>query len=73
MKILKAGGMSEHDKYRALYKHILDSDKIVAACFDDWRRSNIWLKLVVLHRNSLLTEENIRHLSDETKNLLTER
>lgn|SRR5208337_893014 len=70
MKILQSVEMSEGDKYRALYQHMLNSDKIVAECFDDWRRSNIWLKMVMLHRNSLLTEKYIGHLSDETKTLL---
>jgi hypothetical protein len=70
IEILRSGEMSECDKYKKLYRHILDSDEIVANCFDDWRRSNIRLKVVMLHRHSLLTEENMSHLSDETKNLL---
>ena len=70
MKILQSAEMSEHDKYRALYQHMLNSDKTVAECFDDWRRSTIRLKLVMLHRNSLLTGKHIRHLSDETKTFL---
>ena len=69
-EILESKGMSEHDKYRALYQHILDSDTIVAECFNNWRRSNIRLKVVMLYRNGLLTNEYIRHLSDETQDLL---
>jgi hypothetical protein len=38
--------------------------------FKDWRRLIIRLKVVMLHRNSLLTEEHMKYLSDETKNLL---
>lgn len=70
MEILRSGEMSEYEKYKKLYQHMLDSDELVAKCFDDWRRSNIRLKVVMLHSNSLLTEENMRHLSDETKNIL---
>jgi len=70
LEILGAGEMSECDKYKKLYRHILDSDEIVASCFDDWRRSNIRLKVAMLRRHGLLTEEHMRHLSDETKNLL---
>jgi hypothetical protein len=70
MEILGAGEVSECDKYRRLYQHMLDSDELVATCFDDWRRSNIRLKLVMLHRHSLLTEENMRRLSDGTRNIL---
>ncbi|MGO9613877.1 MAG: hypothetical protein ACLPX5_12680 [Dissulfurispiraceae bacterium] len=70
MEILRSADMSERDKYKKLYRHLLDSDEIVANCFDDWRRSTIRLKVVMLHRHSLLTAENLRHLSDETKSLL---
>ena len=70
MEILRSEEMAACDKYRKLYHHMLDSDEIVAKCFDDWRRSNIRLKVFMLHRNGLLTEENMRHLSVETKNLL---
>ncbi len=62
LEILRSGEMSELDKYKALYKHIRDSDDIIAQCFDDWRRSNILLKAMALRRNGLLTEEHLRHL-----------
>jgi plasmid stabilization system protein ParE len=70
MEILRSGEMSEHEKYKVLYHHVKDSDEIIAHCFDDWRRSNIVLKVMMLHSNGLLTEEDMRHLSDETRNLL---
>lgn len=69
-KILGAPKMSEPDKFKALYQHIVDSDDLVAQCFDDWRRSNLRLKVVMLHRNGLLTEKHLLHLSAETKHLL---
>ncbi len=70
MEILGSAEESECNKYKKLYQHILDFDEIIAKCFDDWRRSNIRIKVIMLHSHGLLTEENIRHLSDETKNLL---
>ena len=70
MEILGSAKESECNKYKKLYRHMRDSDEIVAQCFDDWRRSTIWLKLFMLHSQGLLTEEIMRHLSDETKNLL---
>ena len=70
MEILGSAEESEFNKYKKLYQHILDSDEIIAKCFDDWRRSNIRFKLFMLHSYGLLTEENMRHLSDETKNRL---
>ncbi len=70
MEILGSAEESEYNKYKKLYQHIVDSDEIVAKCFDDWRRSTIRLKVFMSHSNGLLTEENMRHLSSETKNLL---
>ena len=39
--LLQSHAESEHEKYRRLYEHVKDSDRVVADCFDDWRRSNI--------------------------------
>jgi len=61
---------SEHNKYLKLYKHIEVSDRIVADCFNDWRRSNLWLKLPLLRRHNLLTDEHITNLTDESRELL---
>ena len=71
IEIIGSAEESECNKYRKLYKHMFDSDEIIARCFNDWRRSNIRLKLFMLHSQGLLTEENIKHLSDETKKRLT--
>jgi len=68
--ILQSTELSEIEKYRALFRHIQDSDKIVAECFDDWRRSNIWFKLIALYHHNLLTEDHLRDLTNETKDLL---
>lgn len=61
---------NEHAKYLALYQHMEASDEIVANCFNDWRRSNIRFKLLLLGRQKLLTEEQIKELSDEARNVL---
>ena len=66
-KILRAKEESEHDKYIKLYKHIEESDCIIADCFNDWRRSNIRLKLHFLIHHRLLTDEQIENLSQERK------
>jgi len=70
MEILRSEEMAERDKYKELYQHMLASDEIVAKCFDDWRRSTIHQKVIMLYHNSLLTDEHIRHLSADTKDLL---
>ncbi|MDA3797949.1 MAG: hypothetical protein PF692_02595 [Kiritimatiellae bacterium] len=65
--IIQNPDKTEHEKYGKLYKHIHNSDKIIADGFDDWRRSKIWLKIAVLIREELLTDEHIENLSDETQ------
>jgi len=47
-----------------------ESDKIVAQCFDDWRRSNIRLKVIELQFYNLLTDEHLKHFSEETRQLV---
>ena len=68
-KLLKKSMPSEHERYLQLYRHIEKSDQIVTNCFNDWRRSNIWLKITALRQEGLLTDEHLSHISDEVKNL----
>lgn len=68
--IVHAGAGSEYDKYLLLYKHLKDSDAIVAECFDDWRRSNLLFKRPLLHRHKILRDEHILYLSVETRERL---
>ena len=68
--IIRSESGTEHEKYLALSKHIEASDKIVADCFNDWRRSNLWLKLPLLRRHKVLKDEQITNLSDVARELL---
>jgi len=68
--LLESQAESEHEKYRKLCQHVKDSGRILADCFDDWRRSNIWLKILVLRKEGLLTDEHLIHMSDKVKDLL---
>ncbi len=68
--LLESHAESEHEKYRNLYQHVKNSDRIVASCFDDWRRSTIRLKIPVLRREGLLTDEHLNQMSDEIKDIL---
>jgi hypothetical protein len=42
----------------------------VADCFNDWRRSNILDKLLMLRRHQLLTDEHVSRLSAQTQGRL---
>jgi hypothetical protein len=67
MEILHAGGLSEHDKYKKLYRHIHDADKVVGDCFNDWRRSTLFFHILHLQRHELLTQEHLEHLTEATQ------
>ncbi len=70
MDFLKSEANSEREKYGLLYRHVQDSDGIVADCFDDWRRSTLLMKLGALQRHGLLTSDRMQHLSEEAQKRL---
>ena len=68
--ILKNEHMSDLKKHRALYQHVKDSDRQVALCFDDWRRSTFYLRLIALDQHQLLSGEHVQNLSEEAQKKL---
>ncbi|MDA3790205.1 MAG: hypothetical protein PF503_17150 [Desulfobacula sp.] len=68
--ILNDQSASEQEKYLKLYDHIKKSDKIIADCFNDWRRSNIWLKIQFLRKYDLLTDAHLDQMSDGPRTLI---
>jgi len=70
IQLLQSTKKTEHEKYLELYRHVNDSDRIVADCFNDWSRSNIWLKILPLRRHGLLTDEHVSQLSEESSELI---
>lgn len=65
--IISDPSFGEHEKFLRLFRHLREKNEIVADCFDDWRRSNILLKLLRLREHRLLTEEHASRLSAETQ------
>jgi len=63
-------GTSSHEKYLRRYKYLQKSDRIVADCFNDWRRSTAWTTRHLLRRHELLSDEQFEHLSEETQELI---
>jgi hypothetical protein len=72
-EIIQAKTGTEHEKYLALYRHMEESDLVVGDCFNDWRRSNLLLKLRYLQRHNLLGKEHLANLSDASLELLGNR
>ena len=59
-------------RYKALRQHVRDSNQIVGQCFDDWRRSNVLIKLVALRSHGLLTDAHLENLSPQTRDTVTQ-
>ena len=68
--ILNEDKGSEYEKYLKHYEHVKNSDRIVAECFNDWRRSTLILKLIALQHHELMTEEQVEQLSGDTQQKL---
>jgi predicted transcriptional regulator len=68
--ILSESACSEHEKYAKLYKHVEESDHLVATCFNDWRRSTLFMKLLEIENQELLTPEQYESLSEDTQERL---
>jgi hypothetical protein len=66
-RLLANSSLSEHEKFMRLFEHFIEQNQILAQCFDDWRRSNIFSKLISLRMQRLLTEKYFSRLSEETR------
>ncbi len=60
-------GRSSHDRYVDIYELINKKDKQMADAFDDIRRSTALLQVAHLRGLDLLTEEEFRCFSSETR------
>lgn len=69
-RIMADRSLNQHEKFLRLYAHVVGQNVVVADCFDDWRRSNAFLKLLLLRKHRLLTDEHISKLSAEMQRRL---
>ena len=70
VEIAAAEQKRPHQRFLALYDHLRKSNRIVAECFDDWRRSNIDDKIVSLRYHGLLTDEQVKRVSEKAQDWL---
>jgi len=68
--IVRDRSSSPHDNFLRLYRHVQEANERVADCFDDWRRSTLWIKLHYLRKEELLTDEELSRLTEETQSWL---
>ena len=56
-----------YQAYLALYDHIKESDKLMATCFDDWRRSRALFHLLAWRKHHLITDEEFTGFGEGTR------
>ncbi len=59
-----------HERYRALYKLLLERDSDLAAAFNGRSRSNALEKLMFMNHLKLLTDEELAQFREETRAVL---
>lgn len=64
-------GENPHKQYLRLYRYIKEADRAIADCFDDWRRSNISMKILFLRRHELLRDEHVKNFSEGAQEWLS--
>lgn len=70
ISILRSPEKTHLDRYHELFKHVRDSDHLVAACFDDWRRSCFAIFALNLFAEELIPEDLWNQLSASTQDRL---
>ena len=66
-QVLARADLSENEKRRSIYDIVRRRDRIVAECFDDWRRSTIIERCWALRRHGLLKPEYMEKLDAQTQ------
>ena len=56
-----------HRAYLAVYRHLKERDRLIAECFDDWRRSRALMLLMFWRQHDLLTDEEFAAFTPETR------
>ena len=62
--------MPAHERYVALYKLIQRRDDDIAICFNDLRRSTMFVRLQAMRRRGLLKPEELERFSSKLRDLL---
>lgn len=65
--IASRGEQGAYQAYLALFRHIRESDKLVAHCFDNWSRSWALNHLLAWRTHHLITDEEFAGFSEETR------
>lgn len=71
-RICNSDNQSAHERYGNLYGLMRDRDKELANAFDDPRRSNAFIQLMLMYKLNLIADKELDDFEDETKNAIRE-
>ena len=64
-KIITDEKLSETDKFWNVKKTCDEKVKVLQLCFDDIRRSMMWIHLSSMYENKIITSEDLQQFKDE--------
>jgi len=70
-RIRSNASKSPHHRYLDIFALVRDRDKELATLFGDMRRSTARFQLSLIHSRGLLTEDELRHFSPETRQMIS--
>ncbi len=68
--LLHRPGIGENDLRGMVYDLVHEKDRVVALCFDDWRRSRALDMCLHWKRHGLLKPEHMENLTEESRRRL---
>jgi hypothetical protein len=68
--ICNSDNQTAHERYGKLYGLIRDRDKELADAFDDPRRSNAFIQLMLMYKLNLIGDKELNEFEEETKNAI---
>ena len=60
-----------HQRYLKIYKVIQERDRTIGEAFNDLRRSTALMRLVTIHSYGLITDDEIRGFTQETRDVIS--
>ncbi|HVG44749.1 MAG TPA: hypothetical protein VM890_08460 [Longimicrobium sp.] len=69
--VIQDTSKTHHERYLRLFRTLDKRDDDLASAFNDFRRSTAIIQLAQIHRLGVVTDEELRRFSKETRELVT--
>ena len=68
--VIRDTSITNHERYLRLFRLLDERDDDLASAFNDFRRSTAIIQLAQIHRLGVVTDEELRRFSPETRRLV---